>query len=171
MRLPKQVWAAAGSCAVVLGGIGAAGPAISGPAAASARVYVYPDIVTFHGPEATAGQPTTAQCEASFHVACYSAKQIEAAYGVPALFAKGIDGKGETIVIVDSFGSPTIVKDLRKFDAGNHLPAPPRSRSTRRPRFARAGPERRPWTWSSPTPSPRTRRSCWSRPRWPRPRA
>ena len=125
MRLPKLVSAAAGSCAVVLGGIGAAGPAISGPAAASARVFIYPDIVTFHGPEATAGQPTTAQCEASFHVACYSGKQIEAAYGVPALFAKGIDGKGETIVIVDSFGSPTIVNDLRKFDAGNHIPAPP----------------------------------------------
>jgi subtilase family serine protease len=125
MRLPRVVSAAAGSCALVLGGIGAAAPVISGPAAAAAHVVVYPDIVTLHGPMATAGQPTTAECEAAFHVACYSAKQIQAAYGVPALFAKGIDGKGETIVIVDSFGSPTIAKDLKAFDAGNHLPAPP----------------------------------------------
>jgi subtilase family serine protease len=125
MRLPRVVCAAAGSCAVVLGGIGATAPVISGTAAASAHVFVYPDIVTLHGPMGTAGQPTTAQCEASFHVACYSAHQIEAAYGVPKLFAKGTDGKGETIVIVDSFGSPTIARDLKKFDAGNHLPAPP----------------------------------------------
>jgi subtilase family serine protease len=125
MRLPRMLCAAAGSCAVVLGGIGAAVPVISGSAAASANVFIYPDIVTFHGPMAQAKPPTTAQCEHRFHVACYSANQIDHAYGVPTLFAKGIDGKGETIVLVDSYGSPTIAHDLKVFDAAYHIPAPP----------------------------------------------
>jgi subtilase family serine protease len=125
MRLPRMLCAAAGSCAVVMGGIGVAAPVISASAAAPANVVVYPDIVTFHGPMAEAKPPTTAQCEHSFHVACYSANQIERAYGVPTLFAKGIDGKGETIVLVDSYGSPTIAHDLKVFDAAYHIPAPP----------------------------------------------
>jgi subtilase family serine protease len=125
MRLPRMVAAAAGSCAVVVGGIGAAAPVISQSAAASAQVFIYPDIVTPHGAAAAAKPPTTAQCKHDFHVACYSAKQIESAYGVPTLFAKGIDGKGETIVLVDSFGSPTIAHDLKVFDATYHIPAPP----------------------------------------------
>ncbi|MGH9304362.1 MAG: S53 family peptidase [Acidimicrobiales bacterium] len=41
------------------------------------------------------------------------------------LYAKGDTGRGETIVIVDSFGSPTIRHDLRAFDSGFGLRAPP----------------------------------------------
>jgi subtilase family serine protease len=44
---------------------------------------------------------------------------------VNQLLQRGYDGKGETIVIVDSFGSPTIRSDLAHFDAGYGLPAPP----------------------------------------------
>jgi subtilase family serine protease len=69
--------------------------------------------------------PTTAQCESAFEVACYEPGQIEQAYNLPALYAKGINGKGATIVIVDSFGSPTIQADLNAFDKTFGLPAPP----------------------------------------------
>lgn len=58
--------------------------------------------------------------------------QIRAAYSLPAFSRltapgalKGITGKGETIVIVDSFGSPTIVRDLARFDRYFRVPAPP----------------------------------------------
>jgi subtilase family serine protease len=51
--------------------------------------------------------------------------QIAAAYDLGPLRAKGIDGAGQTIVIVDSFGSPTIVRDLATFDSYFGLPAPP----------------------------------------------
>jgi subtilase family serine protease len=51
--------------------------------------------------------------------------QIRTAYDLPALYREGIDGKGQTIVIVDPYGSPTIAADLRQFDAGFGLPAPP----------------------------------------------
>jgi subtilase family serine protease len=42
-----------------------------------------------------------------------------------ALYAQGDEGQGQTIVIVDSFGSPTIERDLRRFDGAFHLPPPP----------------------------------------------
>ena len=70
-------------------------------------------------------QPTTAQCQAAFGINCYNATQLRHAYGVDALNRRGLDGRGTTIVIVDSFGSPTIYSDLQTFDQANNLPAPP----------------------------------------------
>jgi subtilase family serine protease len=69
--------------------------------------------------------PTTAETIAATGLASYSPVQIEAAYDMPALYAKGLNGAGKTIVLVDSYGSPTIGNDLRKFDAAYGLPAPP----------------------------------------------
>ena len=43
---------------------------------------------------------------------CYTAPQIRAAYGVDGL---GLYGKGQTIVLVDSYGEPTGAQDLQKF--------------------------------------------------------
>ncbi len=51
--------------------------------------------------------------------------QIAAAYDLGPLRRAGITGAGQTIVIVDSFGSPTIASDLAHFDAYFKLPAPP----------------------------------------------
>lgn len=56
---------------------------------------------------------------------CYSPQQIYTAYGFDKVFAKGITGKGRTIVIVDAFQSPTIASDLASFDALFGLNAPP----------------------------------------------
>jgi subtilase family serine protease len=69
--------------------------------------------------------PTTAECEAEFEIACYTPSQVQTAYNMKALYAQGDEGQGETIAIVDSFGSPTIERDLRRFDLAFHLPAPP----------------------------------------------
>jgi subtilase family serine protease len=52
-------------------------------------------------------------------------KQLRAAYALGPLAARGIIGSGQTIVIVDSFGSPTIAADLAFFDHYFGLPAPP----------------------------------------------
>jgi subtilase family serine protease len=41
------------------------------------------------------------------------------------LLNAGYTGAGQTIIIIDSFGSPTIANDLSTFDAGYGLPAPP----------------------------------------------
>jgi subtilase family serine protease len=69
--------------------------------------------------------PTEAQCVAAFTVPCYDPAQIQTAYNEQPLFSHGITGKGETIVIVDSYGSPTIQSDLATFDAQTGLPGPP----------------------------------------------
>ncbi|MER7927591.1 MULTISPECIES: S53 family peptidase [unclassified Streptomyces] len=55
---------------------------------------------------------SSAQCEAKWHIACYNPLQYRTAYHLNSLYKKGITGKGRTIVIVDSFGSPTIQHDL-----------------------------------------------------------
>ncbi len=69
--------------------------------------------------------PSTAQCRLVAGAQCYTPKQIEVAYDMRSLYAAGDNGKGETIVLVDSFGSPTIASDLATFDKEFGLPAPP----------------------------------------------
>jgi subtilase family serine protease len=69
--------------------------------------------------------PTTSQCESAFGIACYQPGQLESAYDMGPLYAKGLTGTGETIALVDSFGSPTIKSDLAAFDKAFDLPAPP----------------------------------------------
>ena len=51
--------------------------------------------------------------------------QLRTAYDLGPLLRRGINGRGQTIVIVDSFGSPTIARDLAVFDQRFGLPAPP----------------------------------------------
>ena len=69
--------------------------------------------------------PTTTQCEAAIQIACYGPLQYEQAYNMKPLYRAGLTGAGKTIVIVDSFGSPTITADLNTFDAAYGLPSPP----------------------------------------------
>jgi subtilase family serine protease len=69
--------------------------------------------------------PTTADCEADFGIACYQPFQLQQAYNLAPLFSRGIEGQGETIVIVDAFGSPSIASDLQTFDSEEGLPNPP----------------------------------------------
>jgi subtilase family serine protease len=69
--------------------------------------------------------PTTADCEKDYGIACYQAFQLRQAYNLAPLAAKGIEGQGQTIVIVDAFGSPSIAADLQTFDSQMNLPNPP----------------------------------------------
>ncbi len=52
---------------------------------------------------------------------CYSPNFVRTAYNFPS----DLDGSGQTILIVDAFGSPTIESDLALFDTIFGLPAPP----------------------------------------------
>ncbi|HLX20927.1 MAG TPA: S53 family peptidase [Gaiellaceae bacterium] len=55
---------------------------------------------------------------------CYTPQQIQQAYGYSGLLASGVNGKGETIVIVDAFSNPYLAKDLKIQDATFKLPDP-----------------------------------------------
>lgn len=52
---------------------------------------------------------------------CYAPNFVRAAYNFPPT----LDGTGQTILIVDAFGSPTVQQDLATFDGVFGLPAPP----------------------------------------------
>ncbi|HTQ91512.1 MAG TPA: S53 family peptidase, partial [Streptosporangiaceae bacterium] len=105
----------------------AARPAAAGPAgysvSALADVAVRPGVQ--QAGRKQADPPTTADCEKAYKVACYQPAQIRQAYDLAPLYARGVTGRGTTIVIVDSFGSPTIGHDLAVFDRAFGLPAPP----------------------------------------------
>src|SRR5207245_10605426 len=49
---------------------------------------------------------------------------IYAAYNIAKLHAQGITGKGQTIIIVDRYGSPTALQDLQFFSTTFGLPQP-----------------------------------------------
>jgi subtilase family serine protease len=111
---------AAGAIALVSGLFAAGAPTVAATVGASVQpASMIKHLATIVQP------PTEAQCVAAFTVPCYDPAQFQAAYNEQPLFARGITGKGQTIVIVDSFGSPTIAADLATFDAQTGLPAPP----------------------------------------------
>ena len=140
MRLRRPVRAAAGlvTLTAALGvmtvgmpaGLTAVAPGVASRTASppAAAVTIAPSVI--HEAGAFRAPPTTAFCEKNFAIACYQAKQIQQAFSLPALYSQKVRGKhvtgaGQTIVIVDSFGSPTVRHDLKVFDTQSGLPAPP----------------------------------------------
>lgn len=113
--------------ALVAAGLGAAamlGPGVSS-AAATTRVAFHPFLNSHITTQTLSFPPNTNQCLALFQIHCYQPAQMRAAYNLNPLYAGGFDGRGRTIVIVDSFGSPTIKHDLHVFDQTFGLPDPP----------------------------------------------
>jgi subtilase family serine protease len=56
------------------------------------------------------------RCQVGLSVgACYDPYQMRHAYNVDTLISAGLDGRGETIVIVDAFQSPNVVEQLNTF--------------------------------------------------------
>jgi subtilase family serine protease len=69
-----------------------------------------------YGANITSGVPNLPSCG-------YDSAEVQTAYGLNGLYSKGLDGTGQTIVIVDAFGSNTIVSDANLFSELNGLPA------------------------------------------------
>jgi len=123
---------AAGTLGVALAAAAATGPALTSPrpVPTQASVIITPGVRHLQR-ESRQGPSTTAECEQSIQIACYNPVQVQQAYHLPALYSRGITGKGATIVIVDPYGSPTIASDLRHFDGTEHVPNPPSLRIIR----------------------------------------
>ncbi len=112
----------AAPAAATAGGF-AATPGAAATATEPATVAIQPsikDLLASHS-----GPVDTTQCEALFSVACYEPGQIQNAYDEGPLFRRGVTGRGQTIAVIDAFGSPTIAADLATFDTSFGLPAPP----------------------------------------------
>jgi subtilase family serine protease len=71
------------------------------------------------------GTPGANGCPSDLQLggSCLSPQALRAAYGVDKLIQQGITGKGQTIVDVVSFGSPTLQADMDVFDKTFGLPA------------------------------------------------
>jgi len=52
----------------------------------------------------------------------FTPQQFRDAYGVTPLLNEGFTGKGQTVVVIDSYGSPTLQDDLNTFDQQYNLP-------------------------------------------------
>jgi subtilase family serine protease len=127
MRVGRLAAVAAGvfGLVAVTAATGLAPKPPSPPQNADAGIVVRPGVIHI-ARNAHAAPLTTANCEKDYNIACYGVAQIRRAYGLPALYANGVTGRGATIVIVDSYGSPTIQNDLTAFDRAYRLPAPPK---------------------------------------------
>jgi len=51
----------------------------------------------------------------------YGAKQYESAFGLSSSIAKGLDGSGVTVAIVDAYAAPTILSDANEFSTDNGI--------------------------------------------------
>ncbi|MBP0448072.1 S53 family peptidase [Kitasatospora sp. RG8] len=106
---------AAGATALTAGTLSV--PAVSATASGSlAGVHVRPASAGHISATGRTAPLPTSQCVSQIGINCYSPLQYRTAYNLDPLYKEGITGKGRTIVIVDSFGSPTIQHDLEVFD-------------------------------------------------------
>lgn len=122
--IPNRIHRAFGVLvAISMGALISGAPVV--PAAATAAARFHP-LVNGHilGP-GLSFPPDTNYCLAHFGLHCYQPAQFQAAYDLKPLYRDGFDGRGRTIVIIDSFGSPTIENDLKVFDQKFGLPDPP----------------------------------------------
>jgi subtilase family serine protease len=112
------------SIAATLVSVGLAQPAVGRHGAGAVRPLSTGHVL-FKGHFMRHQPLTTAVCEQFGHIACYDPGQFQQAYNLHPLYDRGLDGHGQTIVIVDSFGSPTIKQDLHFFDNIYGLADPP----------------------------------------------
>ena len=121
-HLRRIVIGLASSAAFLLAPVGTAGSLIA--TSTGGLAVVGPHVAT----SSPTTPPTSAQCAAATGgvvLACYGPYDLRNQYDFNPVYAGGDTGAGQTIVIFDSFGSPTIKSDLQSFDQAYGLPDPP----------------------------------------------
>jgi subtilase family serine protease len=95
----------------------------------SAQCFLPPTSVTFSGNGATAtyqgnryGQPISNTASGNLPPCGYQPSDVQTAYNLKQLYKAGLDGTGETVAIVDAYGSTTVAQDLAAFSAFMGLP-------------------------------------------------
>ncbi|MGW1073712.1 S53 family peptidase [Streptomyces sp. NPDC002537] len=118
----RSLAAAAGTAALVAAAT-ATLPATTTTAAAAPHAKVVPAVAGHTLARAEGSPLSIEQCRAKWKIACYTPLQYRAAYNLNPLYKAGITGKGRTIVIVDSFGSPTVQHDLDVYSKQFGMPS------------------------------------------------
>ncbi|MEV6293742.1 S53 family peptidase [Streptomyces sp. NPDC051896] len=124
-RTGRGLAASAATAALVAAGlatVSSAGATTAAPAGVP-HTFAQPAIAGHALVHGVANPLPIAQCQSKWHIACYNPLQYRTAYNLNPLYKKGITGKGRTIVIVDSFGSPTVQHDLDVYSKQFGLPS------------------------------------------------
>ncbi|MDP7983045.1 MAG: protease pro-enzyme activation domain-containing protein, partial [Conexivisphaerales archaeon] len=77
------------------------------------------------GPQIAAMRRLAESENQTFSIEGYSAAKLAKAYNATALYARGINGSGENIGILDFYGDPYIAQQLAYFDGEFGIAAPP----------------------------------------------
>jgi subtilase family serine protease len=95
-------------------------PANKGSATSSART----SLATVQVTNVTSANGTSSGCPAPLDTVtpCLTPQAIRTSYGIEPLIAKGFTGKGQTIVLIVSFGSSTLKDDMDVYDQTFGLP-------------------------------------------------
>jgi subtilase family serine protease len=125
-----------GLAAAVAGclGLAAAAPALAGattPVSTGTSLSARAPESAFHAAGAATSSADPVSCtrpapdgRVSTTIHCYTPDQIRAFYGLAPLTSATTDGAGQTIVLVDSYGSPTAANDVAFFANTFHGPTP-----------------------------------------------
>ena len=101
---------------LALAGAAMTAVALSSSSHAAALPIPQPATDTSQFVKAGTTPPTDADCEAAAGITCFAPQAIQSAYNLGPLYAQGLNGKGVTIAIVDSYGSDTMAHDLHVYD-------------------------------------------------------
>ena len=99
------------------------GPAGSAALADSGLPAPMPTVSDYQFLSGSQTPPSQSDCASAVPVArrCFSPSAMQNSYDLPPLYAKGHDGHGVTIAIIDSFGNPNMASDLANFNTQMHL--------------------------------------------------
>src|SRR5438105_4744871 len=73
-------------------------------------------------PSSSPTSTAIAVCPSSLGTDCFTPYDMRVAYSVQSLLERGFTGKGQTIVDIVSYGSPTLQQDMVTFDQQFGLP-------------------------------------------------
>lgn len=108
------------------GGGSSSSSAATAPPTIDKNCFTGPETLTFNNegspPLVTLTGNGYAAHSGAFGACGYTPPEIQQAYNLKALYGEGFDGTGQTIVIIDWCGSPTILKDANTFSAAYGLP-------------------------------------------------
>ncbi|WP_441249006.1 S53 family peptidase [Kitasatospora sp. McL0602] len=113
---------AVGATALTAASVTAQTTTLAGHRAGLPTVHVRPASAGHISATSRVAPISTSDCVAQIGIHCYSPLQYRKAYNLDSLYQQGVTGKGRTIVIVDSYGSPTVQHDLEVFDKQWGLP-------------------------------------------------
>jgi subtilase family serine protease len=119
-RNSRRILAYLGGMSLVAAAVGGTTGMTTG--ATAPLVMPHPTVADYVQMSTSTTPPTQDQCN-SVGRRCFDPASVRAAYNMTPLYSQGLDGRGQTIAIVDSYGSDTIEHDLHVYDQAWGLPS------------------------------------------------